>query len=161
MYDKKRWLLSILALLLVLVFQRGPAKAEVIGGIPAVSIQTLGPASVNGILGKKVTNPQGEDLGQVGGVLLANDRIVYVILHLTSPAGALRQIPIPSSMAELRIGEDLVLLRMEKRALMDAPRYLEEERLQFLELEYEQKIHSYYGEKPPENGMQSYILIHK
>lgn len=124
----------------------------------STKVSTLGPASVDDLLGKDVLNRQGTRLGHVGGVLMEGDRIAYLILYLPAPGGAWRHVPLPASLAEWGMTQPVVV-EIEKRRLTDAPAYDADERPDFSDLEWERQIHSYYGENPPDRARESYIVI--
>jgi len=137
------------------------------GTVPAwsqekgTSVRTMSAASIDLLLGKEVTNPQGTPLAHIGGVLLAGDSIAYLILNIAEEDGTWRHVPVPASIAELRESENAVVVDLEKRMLSDAPAYSGHDRPDFLDPEWERQIHSYYGESSPDRELESYILIRR
>jgi hypothetical protein len=127
----------------------------------ATGIRNMGIPSIDFLLGKEVLNPQGTRLAHIGGVLLEGDRIAYLILNIAGQDGAWRHIPVPASIAELRESDNAVVVDLEKRILSEAPAYSAEDRPDFLDLEWERRIHSYYGERSPDRAKESYILIRR
>jgi hypothetical protein len=122
-------------------------------------IRTMSVASIDFLLGKEVTNPQGARLAHIGGVLLEGDRVAYLILNIAGQDGGWRHVPVPASIAELRGSDNAIIVDLEKRMLSDAPAYSGQEQPAFLDPEWERQIHSYYGEKSPDRPLESYILI--
>jgi len=125
------------------------------------SVRTMSAASIDLLLGKEVTNPQGTRLAHIGGVLLAGDSIAYLILNIAEEDGTWRHVPVPSSIAELGGPDGAVVVDLEKRMLSDAPAYSGQDRPDFLDPEWERQIHSYYGESSPDRELESYILIRR
>ncbi len=119
----------------------------------------MSPSSLNHLLGMSVVNLKGEQVAQVGAVLIVEDRIAYVILNVADPQGTARLVPLPSSLAEFNPSTRSIIVDLDKRKLLEAPYYSTGDRPAFSELEWEQRIFSYYGEKEPEKAKESYILI--
>lgn len=136
-------------------FPQGAARAQV-QSPPAAG--ALGDASVDDLLGRDVLNRQGERLAHVGGVLVEGGRIAYLILHIREERGTWRRVPVPASAAEWRASQPVVV-DLEKRVLVDAPACSPDEGADFSDLEWERRIHSYYGEKAPERAKESYMVI--
>lgn len=136
------------------------------GAAPALSQEKAGAdmrnmsiASVDFLLGREVRNPEGEVLANVGGVLFEGNRVAYLILQVSGQGNTWRQVPVPASMARLRESDNAIVVDIEKRRLTDAPSYSAQKRPDFSDPDWEQQIHSYYGERSPDRALNSYILI--
>lgn len=140
-------------------FWAAPCFGEAQG--QTTKLSTLGFASINDLLGKYVTDRQGTRLAHVGGVLLESDRIAYLILYIPEPGGSWRQVPVPATLVELNNTTNAVVVDLEQRVLSNAPSYTGSEYPDFSDLEWEQQIHTYYGERPPDRAIESYILIRR
>lgn len=159
-FDMKRlWITAILVAALCAV--QSPSIAQEQDRGRSARISTMSVSSLDGLLGKEVTNRQGHRLAHVGGVVLEGNRVLYLILYLAEPGGTWRHVPVPASMAELRVSDGAVVLDLEKRLLTEAPSYYAPERPDFSDLEWEQHIHSYYGERPPDQARESYVIIRR
>ncbi len=105
---------------------------------------------------KKVQTSQGEDIGKVEDVIVgSNGRVKYLIV---SHGGAMgfggKLTPVPWNVVA-GYDEKAITLNVDKSRLDQAPTISENEYSQLNSPEWNQKVHSYYGEMGTGQGMKS------
>jgi sporulation protein YlmC with PRC-barrel domain len=105
---------------------------------------------VSELLGKSVSNEQGEELGTVADLIAGkNGGIQYLLISPASGIGAAEKwAPVPWRAADVRVQQDRLILNVSKEQLANAPSFTREELSNLGEKQVERRIYSYYGAEP-------------
>jgi len=105
---------------------------------------------VSELIGKSVSNEQGEELGTVADVIAGkNGGIQYLLISPASGIGtAEKWAPVPWRAADVRVQQDRLILNLSKEQLANAPSFTQAELSNLGEKQVERRIYSYYGAEP-------------
>lgn len=150
--DKKRWFTLLAVVMLVFAFP----------GIQAVAAGTEpgmkeGPMTgsesfrASDLMGMKVTNDQGEQLGDVNDIVISDTgRVQYLILSQGGVPGiGNKMIPVPFFAVRVNtMGNEVILSNIDKKKLEQAPSFTKEEWQSIGGPDFEEKVYSYYAPEP-------------
>jgi hypothetical protein len=138
------------------------AKIEPVDYQATVTPPKMGVEQINLLLGKKVTNMQGEELGFIKGILGEGGFINYVILNPGGLPHRDRLIPIPAIMIRGPHIKKTLIVNVEKNRLGAAPFFEKKDQPDFSNPDWNRKVYDYYGIEKRDNGLQrSYYLLIK
>jgi len=102
------------------------------------------------LIGKKVKNQQGEELGTIKDLILSRDgQIDYFILARNGLFGmGGKLVPVPWEVANAKTGDNALLIDIAKSRLDNAPSFASDQWPNFGEPMYQQKIFGYYQQEP-------------
>ena len=100
------------------------------------------------LIGKSVTNQQGEELGELQEIVFDKQgKINYIILSKGGVLGMGGElIPIPWQAANARVEQDSLTVSLDKQKLSEAPNIKEGEMNKLSEQQFQQEVRGYYGQ---------------
>lgn len=103
------------------------------------------------LIGKRVMNAAGEDLGKVGDIVVdvTAGKLLYAVLSFGGVLGiGDKRTAIPMSRLGYDSVRDVFLLNVEKEMLEQAPSFDESSWPNLADQEWGRKVHSHYGTTP-------------
>lgn len=101
---------------------------------------------------RKLRNPQGEELGEIGELIVdpVRGQIVYAVVELGGFLGlGERYFPVPWSLVRPAPDGDAFVLNVAKERLTAAPQFARDNRPNMADRQWAQALHTYYGVVPP------------
>lgn len=115
------------------------------------NLARAGITSSHKLVGRKVENPQGEDLGKIEDVMIdtGEGKVVYAVLSFGGFLGlGSKLFAYPWSALHLKGGEDKVILDVTKESLEAAPGFPKDEWPDMNDRVWGASVHSYYKTEP-------------
>jgi hypothetical protein len=135
-----------------MIAEGGPAPSRV-GNSPAIlRPDILRVCSAGTLLGDRVGNPEGEELGRIEEILLdiESGRIAYAVLSWSGCAG--KHVPVPwcalQINQQLDQGEPQFILEMDRRTLESGPNFDRDGWPDMADPAFGRQIHTHFGKTP-------------
>lgn len=101
---------------------------------------------------RKLRNPQGEELGEIGELIVdpVSGRVVYAVVELGGFLGlGERYFPVPWALVQPAPDGESFVLNVAKERLTAAPQFTRDNRPNMADRQWAQALHTYYGVAPP------------
>ncbi len=120
------------------------------------TLQQAGMHKVSDLMGQKVVDQNGQELGSVDNMIVGNNgQVQYIILSrggVLGVGGTL--VPVPWDAANLRTQGDQLVASISKQKLDSAPTFSGDNWAQISQPGYEQQLNSYYGSQQQQGQQQ-------
>ncbi len=102
------------------------------------------------IVGSRVTEPEGDEIGQISNVVLDRETgcMAYVVLSTTESGGAARSVAVPWSIFAPGLDEHTYLVTVDRQKLESAPVWDSSRIDEYSRPEWVSHVYSYYGAQP-------------